>query len=57
MKDDWEQWRLRFLRYVAGHTVWDKESDKVRSQLGMKKSDKQIHEKKKKLAGAPTFFY
>jgi hypothetical protein len=40
---------------TAGYTVWDNErSDRVRSQLGMRKLDKQIHEKKKKLAGAPT---
>jgi hypothetical protein len=46
---------VRFLLHVAGYTLWDKErSDKVRSQLGMRKLDKQIHERKKERAGAPA---
>jgi hypothetical protein len=39
---------MLFLRYVAGYTLWDKERrDEIRSQLGMKKTDKQIQERKK----------
>jgi hypothetical protein len=38
---------MRFLRCVAGYTLWDKgSSDGLRSQLGMKKLDKQIRERK-----------
>lgn len=46
---------MRFPRYVAGYTLWNKErSDKVRSQLGMRKLDKRIRERKQKLAGVST---
>jgi hypothetical protein len=41
---------MRFLLYVyvAGCTLWDKEkSNEIRSQLGMRKLDKQIHERNK----------
>jgi hypothetical protein len=38
---------MRFLRHVAGYTVWEKErSDEIRSQQGMRKLEKQIHERK-----------
>jgi hypothetical protein len=36
------------LQYVAGYTLWDKKRiDEIRKQLGMRKLDKQIHERKK----------
>jgi hypothetical protein len=39
---------MRFLQYVASYTVWDKErSNGIRSQVGMRKLDKQIRERKK----------
>jgi hypothetical protein len=39
---------LRFLRHVSGYTAWDKErNDGIRSQLGMRKLDKQIYDRKK----------
>jgi hypothetical protein len=39
---------MRFLRYAADCAVWDKErGDRIRSHLGMRKLDKQIHERKK----------
>jgi hypothetical protein len=35
---------MRFLRYVAGYILWDKEeSDEVMAQLGMRKLDKQLY--------------
>jgi hypothetical protein len=34
---------MRFLRQVAGSTLWDKKRvDEIRPQLGMRKLDKQI---------------
>lgn len=43
-----EESEIRFLRHVAGYTVWDKEKgDETGSQLEMRKSDKQIDERKK----------
>jgi hypothetical protein len=40
---------MRFPRYVAGCTLWDKEiGDEIKSQIRMRKLDKQIHEKKEK---------
>jgi hypothetical protein len=39
---------MQILRYVAGYTLWDKRrSDEMRSQLRMRKLDKQIHGRKK----------
>jgi hypothetical protein len=44
MKDDGKEQRCG---YVAGCTVWDRErSDEMRSQLGMRKLDKQMYERK-----------
>lgn len=39
---------MRFQRYVAGYTLWDKErSEEIRSQLGARELNKQICERKK----------
>jgi hypothetical protein len=39
---------MRFLRYVAGYTLWDKERrDETRSQLGRMKFDIQVHKREK----------
>jgi hypothetical protein len=39
---------MRFLPYVAGYILWDKErSDQIRSQLIMRKWNKQTHERKR----------
>jgi hypothetical protein len=39
---------MRVLRYVAGYTLWGKgRSDEIRTHLRMRKTDKQMHERKK----------
>jgi hypothetical protein len=48
-EDNWKQQRCDFYcMYQVIYTLWDKERiDEIRSQLGMRKLDTQIHERKK----------